>query len=79
MFGGGFYVADDGPGIPPAPRRDRVVELGHTDAEDGSGLRSAIVREVADAHGWTVHATGSETGGARFGVVTDGAASERPE
>jgi PAS domain S-box-containing protein len=76
--GGGFYVADDGPGIPP-DRRDAVFELGHTDAEDGSGLGLAIVGEIVDAHGWAVHARESETGGARFDVVTDGAAVAGPD
>jgi len=74
----GFFVADDGPGIPP-DRRERVFELGHTDAEDGSGLGLAIVREIADAHGWAVHVTESEAGGARFDVDVDGAGVELPE
>jgi PAS domain S-box-containing protein len=74
----GFFVADDGPGIPP-DRRERVFELGHTDAEDGSGLGLAIVREIADAHEWAVHVTESETGGARFDVDTDGAGFELRE
>jgi PAS domain S-box-containing protein len=74
----GFFVADDGPGIPP-DRRERVFELGHTDVEDGSGLGLAIVREIADAHEWAVHVTESEAGGARFDVHTDGAGFELPE
>ncbi|WP_251342197.1 PAS domain-containing sensor histidine kinase [Haloplanus halophilus] len=73
----GFYVADDGPGIPPE-RRERVFELGHTDDDDGSGLGLAIVREIADAHGWEVVVTESEAGGARFEVVTDAAGTDLP-
>jgi PAS domain S-box-containing protein len=68
----GFYVADDGPGIPP-DERERVFDLGYTTTEDGSGLGLHIVRQIAEAHGWTVTATGSEAGGARFeftGVTT---------
>ncbi|MFB6108964.1 MAG: sensor histidine kinase [Haloplanus sp.] len=61
----GFYVADDGPGIPAADR-ESVFEHGHTTAEDGTGLGLAIVRSVAEAHGWSVRLTESETGGARF-------------
>jgi PAS domain S-box-containing protein len=60
-----FYVADDGPGIPPGERSD-VLEFGYTTAESGTGFGLAIVRQVADAHGWTVDLTASDDGGARF-------------
>jgi PAS domain S-box-containing protein len=63
----GFYVADDGPGIPPE-RRDLVFEHGFTDSPDGTGFGLAIVRSIVEAHGWTVSVTESETGGARFEV-----------
>ena len=61
----GFYVADDGPGIPPA-ERDRVLEPGWTSNEDGTGLGLNIVREIAQAHDWDVAVTESASGGARF-------------
>jgi signal transduction histidine kinase len=61
----GFYVADDGPGIPPA-ERDQVLEPGYTTAVDGTGLGLPIVLEIADAHGWRVDVTESSSGGARF-------------
>jgi signal transduction histidine kinase len=64
----GFYVEDDGPGIPESDRED-VFDRGMTTDEDGTGFGLAIVREIADAHGWSVRATESETGGARFEVV----------
>ena len=64
----GFYVEDDGPGIPPE-YRDRVFDSGFTTGEDGTGFGLAIVRSIAEAHGWTVTATESETGGARFEVT----------
>ncbi|MFB6156289.1 MAG: GAF domain-containing protein [Haloferacaceae archaeon] len=70
---GGFYVEDDGPGIPP-DRRDRVFEAGHSTAEDGTGFGLRIVDQIADAHGWDVRAVEGEAGGARFeitGVATD--------
>jgi PAS domain S-box-containing protein len=60
----GFYVADDGPGIPDGDRR-RVFESGYSTA-DGTGLGLAIVRRIAEAHGWDVTLTTSESGGARF-------------
>jgi Signal transduction histidine kinase len=66
----GFYVEDDGPGIPPADR-DEVFEAGVSGAEMGSGLGLAIVRRVAEAHGWTVSVTDGRDGGARFEFYTD--------
>jgi len=61
----GFFVADDGRGIP-ATDRDRVFEQGFTTAAEGSGLGLAVVRLVADAHDWSVTVTDSDDGGARF-------------
>ncbi len=61
----GFFVADDGPGIPEG-ERDRVFESGYSTATDGTGFGLTIVRRIAEAHGWSVGATGSEAGGARF-------------
>jgi signal transduction histidine kinase/CheY-like chemotaxis protein len=65
MLEDGFYVADDGLGIPEAERED-VFERGYTTARSGTGFGLSIVSEVADAHGWEVRVTDSETGGARF-------------
>ncbi|MFB6218169.1 MAG: sensor histidine kinase, partial [Halobacteriaceae archaeon] len=62
----GFYVADDGPGIPEAAR-ETVFEHGYT-TDDGTGLGLAIVESVVGAHGWTVSARESERGGARFDI-----------
>ena len=64
----GFFVEDDGPGIPP-DHRDTVFERGVSSSEDGTGFGLAIVREIAEAHGWTVTATESDDGGARFEVT----------
>jgi signal transduction histidine kinase len=65
LVGDGFYVADDGPGIPEA-ERDDVLEYGYSTASEGSGLGLAIVESVADVHGWDVTITESADGGARF-------------
>ena len=61
----GFYVADDGPGIPDE-MRDDVFETGVSTDEDGTGFGLKIVTEVADAHGWSVDLVDAEHGGARF-------------
>ncbi|WP_321163756.1 GAF domain-containing sensor histidine kinase [Halorubrum saccharovorum] len=65
--GDGFYVEDDGPGIPAADR-DRVFETGFTTGTEGIGLGLAIVEGVVDAHGWAITAGESADGGARFEV-----------
>ncbi len=63
----GFYVADDGVGIP-SEHRDVVFDTGFTTAGDkgGTGLGLAFVRELADVYEWTTTVTASTTGGARF-------------
>jgi PAS domain S-box-containing protein len=61
----GFYVADDGPGIPEG-QRGSVFGMGYSTAEDGTGFGLNIVKQVADAHGWAIRATDGSDGGARF-------------
>jgi len=65
---GGFYVADDGPGIP-ADEREQVCEAGYSTAEDGVGFGLSIVRDIVTAHGWALSITESEAGGARFEIT----------
>jgi signal transduction histidine kinase len=68
----GFYVADDGPGIPPESR-EAVFERGVSGDEDGTGYGLAIVAAVAAAHEWEVEVRPSErNGGAQFVFTTDG-------
>ncbi|WP_222919174.1 PAS domain S-box protein [Natrinema sp. SYSU A 869] len=63
--GNGFFVADDGSGIP-ADERDEVFESGYSSDGAGTGLGLAIVERIAEAHGWTVTVTEGDNGGARF-------------
>lgn len=62
----GFYIADDGPGIPPEEQGE-LFEHGSTGGTDPR-LGLTIVRNVARDHGWEVHAAESDSGGARFEV-----------
>ncbi len=64
----GFYIEDDGPGIPEEDR-DTVLESGYTTNDDGSGFGLAIVTEVATAHEWDVQVSEADGGGARFEFV----------
>jgi signal transduction histidine kinase len=66
--GDGFYVEDDGPGIPP-DEREAVFEPGYTTDPDGTGFGLNIVRDIAEAHGWQVTVTEGREGGARFEVT----------
>jgi signal transduction histidine kinase len=70
----GFYVEDDGPGIP-EKERDRVFAAGYSRTADGTGFGLNIVAKVADAHGWDIHVTDGPDGGARF-EITDVDAAE---
>ena len=67
VSGEGFYVADDGSGIP-EDEREKVFEAGFTTAGDegGTGLGLAFVRELAEVYGWDPGVTDSESGGARI-------------
>ncbi|TQQ79608.1 hybrid sensor histidine kinase/response regulator [Halonotius roseus] len=64
----GFYIADDGPGIP-ADDRERIFETGYSTETDGTGFGLAIVREIVEAHGWEIGVVDSEGGGARFEIT----------
>lgn len=64
----GFYVEDDGPGIP-EDDRDDVFEAAYSTAEDGTGFGLSIVKQIAQAHGWDIRATDSSEGGARFEIT----------
>jgi PAS domain S-box-containing protein len=62
---GGFYVADDGPGIP-ADERDEVFDPGYSTSNVGIGFGLAVVEQLVEAHGWDCEITESASGGARF-------------
>mgnify|MGYP000167901151 CR=1 FL=1 len=61
----GFYVEDDGVGIPDS-YADSVFESGFSTSGGGTGLGLAIVTSIANGHGWGVTLRESDAGGARF-------------
>jgi PAS domain S-box-containing protein len=73
----GFFVEDDGPGIP-ATRRDRVLEHGYSSNEAGTGLGLTIVTQIAAVHGWSTRVLAADAGGARFEFCGAAAPSTDP-
>jgi PAS domain S-box-containing protein len=65
---GGFFIADDGPGIP-ATDREEVFAYGYTTDDEGTGFGLNIVESIVEAHGWTIEVTDSKSGGTRFEVT----------
>lgn len=63
----GFFVEDDGLGIP-EDKHDEVFEPGYSSEEEGTGLGLNIVKTIAKAHGWTLSITDGRKGGARFEI-----------
>jgi len=63
----GFYIADNGAGVD--GDADDVFEMGYSSTAGGTGFGLAIVEQVAEAHGWEVSLTDSDSGGARFEVT----------
>ncbi|MCU4719361.1 sensor histidine kinase [Halapricum hydrolyticum] len=70
--GEGFYVEDDGQGIPESERAN-VFESGYSTATTGTGFGLAIIDEIVTAHGWEIEIAESNEGGARFEIRVDSA------
>jgi PAS domain S-box-containing protein len=64
---GGFYVEDDGPGIPEAERA-KVFEMGYSGNAESSGSGLAIAKQIVEVHGWAIEVTDGTEGGARIEV-----------
>ncbi|GCF12478.1 hypothetical protein Harman_04130 [Haloarcula mannanilytica] len=64
----GFYIEDDGPGIP-NEERELVFEPRHSIVEDGTGFGLTIVKQIIEAHGWEIRIVGGSDGGARFEIT----------
>ena len=65
----GFYIADDGPGIP-ADTQDAILASGYS-TNESTGIGLTIVQRIIDAHGWELDVSTSADGGAQFDI-TDG-------
>ncbi len=72
----GFFVRDDGPGIPP-DQRENVFEPGYSTAVDGTGFGLQIVEQIVAVHGWDITVTDGPTGGAQFEISNVQKAADR--
>lgn len=63
----GFYIADDGAGIP-ANERSNVFKTGYS-LNEGTGIGLTIVQQVVTEHDWNIHVGESPEGGARFEIT----------
>lgn len=61
----GFYIEDDGPGIPESVATV-AFEHGYSTRKGGTGYGLTIVSRIASAHGWETTITKGAEGGARF-------------
>lgn len=66
---GGFYLEDDGSGIPEGDR-ENVLEDGFSTSADGTGLGLGIVAEVVANHEWDLTVAEGTEGGARFEITS---------
>ena len=64
----GFYVEDNGYGIP-ADEREDVFRAGYSTSEGGTGFGLSIVKQIVEAHDWQISVTDSTTDGARFEIL----------
>jgi PAS domain S-box-containing protein len=71
----GFVIEDDGPGFP-VEGRERLFEPGVSEAPGGTGFGLNIVRNMAEAHGWSVRADDGDGGGARLAFELDAVATD---
>lgn len=71
----GFFVADDGRGLQDDDL-SRPFEPGYSTDPNGTGFGLNLVREITDAHGWTIELVDTEEG-VRF-EIRDVETPERP-
>jgi PAS domain S-box-containing protein len=64
----GFYVEDDGVGLPPEAHDD-VFELGYSTTENGTGFGLPIVQRMAEVHDWDLTLCDGADGGTRVEIT----------
>ena len=64
----GFYVEDDGVGID-AAERNESFEDGYSTRQEGTGFGLTIVKQVVEAHDWSIRVIDGSDGGARFEIT----------
>lgn len=61
----GFYIEDDGVGIPPKDREE-IFDIGYSTSAEGTGFGLVITQQIVEAHKWEIQVTEAPTGGTRF-------------
>ncbi|MCL9812260.1 PAS domain S-box protein [Natranaeroarchaeum aerophilus] len=64
----GFYIEDNGPGIP-EDDDETVFEVGYSTNSEGTGFGLSIVQQIVEAHDWNIRVTTRSGGGARFEIA----------
>lgn len=64
----GFYIEDDGCGIP-EDEYDDVFTPGYSNSDDGTGFGLSIVDQIVAAYGWEIRLTEGTSGGTRFEIT----------
>ena len=67
-FENGFYVEDDGHGIP-TDDYETVFEDGFSTSQHGTGFGLTIIDRIVEAHGWDVRVAADSGNGARFEIT----------
>lgn len=73
----GFYIEDDGPGVP-KEQRESIFKPGKTTQSEQTGFGLTIVKRTVEAHGWEIRVTEGNGGGARFEITGVEWAEENP-
>ncbi|ELZ85726.1 multi-sensor signal transduction histidine kinase [Haloferax elongans ATCC BAA-1513] len=63
----GFFIEDDGPGIP-EDERQNVFSWGYSTKSGGSGIGLASIGQIVEAHEWDLSIVEGTEGGARFEI-----------
>lgn len=67
----GFFIEDDGPGIP-EDEREEVFKSGYSTSSTGTGFGLPIVKQIVEAHGWKIFVHEGAADGVRFEITSVG-------